>query len=138
MIKCADLTIRMGWSGSIHYNNRSKAAGEMADALSVETLSVCKIEDPDRVGYCTTRSSEDFFDVRTCAVIPGTPYFCIVSGQADYGEARSEFFSTTLLPSGVALLTAIALFIGFTQLMIRPMKDISRVMNRAGEGVFSA
>ena len=125
-------------SGSILYNNRSKAAGEMADALSVETLSVCKIEDPDRVGYVTTRSSEDFFDVRSCAAIPGTAYFCIVSGQADYSEARSEFFSTTLLPSGVALLTAIALFIGFTQLMIRPMKDISRVMSRAGEGDFSA
>ncbi len=125
--------------GTVLYSNHySFTVNNKVDELSINALNLNKSEDPGRIGYITTISSEDVIDVRSCVPIDGTEYYCIVSRAADISAARSEYFSSTLLPACVAMLCAIALFVGFTQLMIRPMKDISRVMARAGEGDFSA
>ena len=64
--------------------------------------------------------------------------FPSLTNAANPSQAFDLFKNSTRLPAAVALLAAIALFVGFTQLMIRPMRNISKVTNRAGEGDFSA
>lgn len=123
-------------SGNILYS-KDDASG-ILDEDYLMCLEHARAEDPNFEGKVSTLTSEDRLVSTSAVVIPDTDYCVIVSNVADPSEAMDHFKTLTLLPAAVALLTAIALFVGFTQLMIRPMRDISKVMSRAGEGDFSA
>ena len=123
------------FDGNILYSNVGD--DHLSDDL-VLCLNNAKAQDPNYEGRVSTLISEDRLVASSAVVIPDTEYCVIVSNVADPSEALEQFKTLTLLPAAVALLAAIALFVGFTQLMIRPMRDISKVMDRAGEGDFSA
>lgn len=123
-------------TGNILYSNTG--AEGIVDADYLLCLQHAKTNDPNVEGKVSTLMSEDRLVSTSAVVIPETDYCVIVSNVANPAEAIEHFKTQTLLPAAVALLAAIALFVGFTQLMIRPMRDISKVMARAGEGDFSA
>ena len=123
-------------NGNVLFSNK-----EVTDHLDPEYLSCldnARKEDRDGIGQVSTLVSEDRLVSTSAVVVPNSDFCVIVSNVADPAEAIEQFKTSTLLPAAVALLAAIALFVGFTQLMIRPMRDISRAVGRAGEGDFSA
>ena len=123
-------------NGNVLFSNRGVI--EHIDPEYLVCLDNARQEDTAGEGKVSTLVSEDRLVATSAVIIPNTDYCVIVSNVADPSEAMEQFKNTTLLPAAVALLAAIALFVGFTQLMIRPMRDISKVVSRAGEGDFSA
>ena len=122
--------------GNILYSN-VEAEG-ILDSDFLACLENAAAKGPEHEGTVSTVVSEDRLVSSSAVLIPDTDYCVIVSNVADPSAAIEEFKTLTLLPAAVALLAAIALFVGFTQLMIRPMRDITKVLDRAGEGDFSA
>lgn len=122
--------------GMVLYSN--SGSGFILEDTYLLCLEAARIEDQSNEGLVTTRVSDDRLLSTSAVFLPESDYCVVVSNAANPSQAFDLFKNSTLLPAAVALLAAIALFVGFTQLMIRPMRNISKVTNRAGEGDFSA
>ncbi len=70
--------------------------------------------------------------------IENTDYYCAVDDSISMAAIREDYFSIVMFPALIALIVAIALFAVLTQLLISPLREMARVMNRVGEGDYSA
>ncbi len=70
--------------------------------------------------------------------IGNTGLYSVVINHVDNTDLRYEYAEVILLPVLVSFVAAIALFIGFSVLMIRPLKNISSTVHSVAQGDFSA
>lgn len=99
---------------------------------------VISLRDSDNTFDTSKMRTSSFAICRSISRIEGTSLFCLVELTASLSEVRSEYANTILLPALVSMLVAIVVFIGFTGLMMRPVKEISRAISGASEGDYSA
>ncbi|MCQ2515766.1 MAG: HAMP domain-containing histidine kinase [Saccharofermentans sp.] len=77
-------------------------------------------------------------EIVTISKIGNTGLYSVVLNHVDNTDLRYEYVEVILLPVLVSFVAAIALFVGFTVLMIRPLKNISTTVSSVAQGDFSA
>lgn len=78
------------------------------------------------------------FELISASRFEGTDAICIVTSQANSDASRREFISLYTLPTIIALVIAVALFIGFVWLSLAPVRHISKTVRKVAEGDYSA
>lgn len=119
-------------SGNIHYKN-----GIAGDKLPSEALSLLASSNEKQLNSISSQSLSDYKMI-TCKKISGTDFYCVVFNVLDFSQIRSQYISVIFLPAMIAMLIAVALFIGFIGLTVRPFKEISRAVGKVAEGDYSA
>lgn len=99
-------------------------------------LAMLEIYDESKSNTVSNLTSK-YYTVISIKKIDNTDMFCIVEYKVSLIDVRSEYVSIVLLPVIIALSVAIVLFIALTQLMIRPLRDISKTVKKVGEGDYS-
>jgi len=77
-------------------------------------------------------------NIYTISKIGSTGYYAVVINYVDNSDLKYEYVEVIALPAMISFVAAIALFIGFTVLMIRPLKNISSTVSTVAQGDFSA
>ena len=121
--------------GIICYANDIAYYGEEVNAMITETIASVNAEGGIWQDYreLTASSSE----ILTGMKIGDTGMYSIIIRKMDMSNFISTYLSIIVYPTLVSLVAAIALFIGFVGLTIRPLRDISRTVSKVSEGDLS-
>lgn len=121
------------FAGNVLFTNMERPAKRLTDDL------VNKIfQSGGGFSQTTEYISGLYSDIVTINKIGDTGYYVVVITHVDNSAIRYEFGQVILLPVLVSFVAAIALFIGFTVLMVRPLKAISNTLSTVAKGDFSA
>lgn len=117
--------------GNVYYHSKQAADVKNVDARAI-------IANSSEL-YQTTTDDQTYnsYSVVTCQQIKGSSIYCVVMNTLDFSTVRGEYISVIFLPAMVAMLIAVALFIGFLGMTIRPFKEISRAVAKVAEGDYS-
>lgn len=74
----------------------------------------------------------------TALKIQDTGLYSVVITSVEISNYMNEYMTIIIYPVLVSMIAAIALFIGFTGLTIRPLRDISRTVSKVADGHLSA
>ncbi len=120
-------------AGNIYFSNEISPNADVALALSWVT------------GYTgsglfqqVNEITGTFSQIVTACRIGETGLYSVVITDVDYAEMIREYMTVVFYPVMVAFVAAIALFIGFTGLTIRPLRDISRTVSQVADGDLTA
>ncbi|MCQ2528134.1 MAG: HAMP domain-containing histidine kinase [Saccharofermentans sp.] len=117
--------------GNVYYRSKEALDVKNVDAREIIAKSY------EQVPITTEDQTFNSYSVVTCQRIKGSSIYCVVMNTLQFSEVRSEYISVIFLPAMVAMLIAVALFIGFIGMTIRPFKEISRSVSKVAEGDFS-
>ena len=120
--------------GIILFSNQYYEGTHVVGSETRETIRQCSNNDNNTI----TERTDGGVLVMSCLKIPNTSMYCICINSADLDAVRAEFNSVILIPGLVAMLFAVALFIGFIGLTVRPFREISSTIAKVSEGDFSA
>jgi len=81
-------------------------------------------------------STAKFVTSVRCIRLPKTDYYCVVKCIADTDLVRENYVNVILLPALIAMLIAIVLYVAFIWLSLEPVKEISDVISKVGDGDF--
>ena len=73
----------------------------------------------------------------TAMKIQDTGLYSVVISVFDISDYMNEYMTIIIYPVLVSMIAAIALFVGFTGLTIRPLRSISRTVSKVAEGNLS-
>ena len=121
-------------SGKIVYSNLPGKKGTLIE----NRLQLALKSSDDKLYQSREEITGTLTHIITALKIGSTGYYVIVMYEVDFTNVISEYMSIVLYPVLIALFAAIALFIGFTGLTIRPLRDISRTVSRVSEGDLTA
>ncbi|MBO4635699.1 MAG: HAMP domain-containing histidine kinase [Clostridiales bacterium] len=88
--------------------------------------------------YYESQVDGDIQTVRSITPVEGTELTCVMRSVFNMVEEKDEYLRVILLPVVIAMAASVFLFVGFTGLMIRPIKEISKVVSQVSEGDFTA
>jgi len=83
-------------------------------------------------------SHSDVIDVRTVMPVANTDLYCLIVSQNTTDSARAEYISIIFIPTMIALVVAIILFVAFVGISMRPVKEMSKVIAKVADGDYSA
>lgn len=121
--------------GIIYYANDIAYYGDNINNIINETIASVNAESGIWQDYreITANASE----IITGMKIGDTGMYSVVIRKMDMTNFISTYLSIIVYPTLVSLVAAIALFIGFVGLTIRPLRDISRTVSKVSEGDLS-
>ena len=86
----------------------------------------------------TSEVDNDIQTVRSITAVRDTDNIVIVRSIYDLVSEKQDYLQIILLPVIIAMSASVFLFIGFTGLTIRPLKEISKVVTQVADGDYSA
>ncbi len=123
----------------IKYSNSYSYYLAGQDITSILKLAIACVNNDTSEMY---QSYEDITgstaQVVTAMRVGDTNLYSVVITHVESQSFMSEYMSIILYPVLVSMLAAIALFVGFTGLTIRPLRDISRTVSKVTDGDLSA
>ena len=121
--------------GIIYYANDIAYYGDDINALIKEAIRSVDAESGIWQDYreITANASE----IITGMKIGDTGMYTVVIHKMDMTNFMNTYLSIIVYPTLVSLVAAIALFIGFVGLTIRPLREISRTVSKVSEGDLS-
>lgn len=122
--------------GIIYFSNQNWNDSSMhaVDSEFVDLIADCQALD-DKSLY---EISDNKIWCMSCIPIDGTDMFSLVIDTYDIALVKSEFVSVILIPGLIAMLFAVALFIGFVGLTVKPIREISKTISKVSTGDFTA
>lgn len=123
-------------NGRIEYSNGVFVYDNLNGTLKNAVTSVNMMGggiSQDYVEVTGTRSQ-----IVTAMNIQDTGMYSVVITDIEISQYSAEYFSIILYPVLVSMIAAIALFIGFTGLTIRPLRSITRTISKVANGNLSA
>lgn len=123
--------------GSIKYSNGHPLI--YTDVNSTIRSALAGVNDhSDSIYQTYTELSAQKSRIVSASKIGDTGLYAVVISELDINSMIGDYMAIILYPVLVAMVAAIALFIGFTGLTIRPLRDISRTLSKVAEGDLSA
>ena len=117
--------------GNVYYQNNSVVDPVPSEAIVMLSSSGSVLQ------KTIDLQNVNSYVVITTQKIGDTPLYCVVYNAINFSDVRSEYISVIFLPAMVAMLIAVALFVGFIGLTVRPFKEISRAVGKVAEGDYS-
>ncbi|MBR2295221.1 MAG: HAMP domain-containing histidine kinase [Clostridiales bacterium] len=84
-----------------------------------------------------TREMRGRYAIMCSCKIEGTDLYAFVYYTLNTSEVLSEYVSVILFPALISMLAAVALFIGFVDLSVKPVREISKVTSKVSGGDLS-
>ncbi|MBO4242460.1 MAG: HAMP domain-containing histidine kinase [Clostridiales bacterium] len=123
----------VGENGYIYYCSIPDVQG---DYLADETALSLVRNSSESQSTISDRNT-DFYYSMSCVKIEGTSMYSFVADSFLINEINQEYISVILLPAAVSMLAAVALFIGFVGLTVKPVREISKVTTKVTGGDYS-
>ncbi|MCR4669611.1 MAG: HAMP domain-containing histidine kinase [Saccharofermentans sp.] len=79
-----------------------------------------------------------FIDFVCCEMIIGTDYFVVVASSVPASDIMGDYVVLVVEPAIVALIASIVLYVMFMWLSLRPVRNISGVIQKVSEGDYTA
>ncbi len=124
--------------GNIIYSNGLSIYGEDTDSFLRMVINSVDTNPRGGMYQDTKELSGTSTRIITALKIEHENMYSIVVSYTEASEFINQYVSIIVFPVLVSMIAAIALFIGFTGLTIRPLKDISRTVSRVSEGDLTA
>lgn len=121
-------------SGIVIYSNMENVEGAL---LSDDVLEVLSGVSKDLVQQTVPLSGTQV-SIITILPIETTNLYVVSLNLADSTEALSNYLSILVYPAAISLFIAVVLFIGFTGLTIRPIRNISQTISKVSAGDLTA
>lgn len=123
--------------GSIKYSNGHPLVYTDVNS-TIKTALAGVNSNPNSIYQTYTELSAQKSRIVSASKIGDTGLYAVVISELDINSVIGDYMTIILYPVLVAMVAAIALFIGFTGLTIRPLRDISRTLSKVAEGDLSA
>ena len=121
--------------GIIYYANDIAYYGDDINVTIRNTITSVNTEQGIWQDYHEITAS--LAEIVTGMKIGDTGMYTVVIRKMDMSNFMSTYLSIIVYPTLVSLVAAIALFIGFVGLTIRPLRDISKTVSKVSEGDLS-
>ena len=109
------------------------------DSKSAILLAIaCVNSAPDQMYQSYEEIDATRARIVTAQKIGDTGLYTVVIAETDSSAFMGEYMSIIIYPVLVSMLAAIALFVGFTGLTIRPLRNISKTLSKVTDGDLSA
>ena len=123
--------------GTIKYSNSYPLI--MTDVNSVITSSIAAVNvNPGEIYQAYNNVTAMKAQVISACKVSDTGLYAIAVSEVDLRSFIGGYMNIFLYPILVSMVAAIALFIGFTGLTIRPLREISETMSKVAAGDLSA
>lgn len=120
--------------GTVLYTNSSDyPSGVTADDIVLDAIA-----SGDELHQSVKEISGTLSRLVTSSRIGNRDCFCVLVTEVDFTNVISNFMTTLVYPVIVSLTAAIALFVIFTTITIRPIRAISRTISKVSDGDLSA
>ncbi|MBO4604629.1 MAG: HAMP domain-containing histidine kinase [Clostridiales bacterium] len=97
------------------------------------------LKEADKKGYSGISSMDNnTIETVCCESIVGSGYFVIVSSAVPASDIMSDYMVLVVEPAIVALVASIVLYVMFMWLSLRPVRNISGVIQKVSEGDYTA
>jgi len=116
----------------VSYDNKTKYSITDKEGLKMLADAV------DKGNSGISRTDTKKIESVCCENIRGTDYYVIVSTQVSTSDVMENYKSLVVEPAIIALLASIVLYAMFMWLSLRPVRNISTVIQKVSEGDYTA